>query len=71
MAPKSHRWKAAERCAAIPDAEQKGNEAASLPRPSKRRRPVAFPAKGDVCGFETARPTPGRFSFLLVAARDC
>ena len=49
MAPSAIDAKEAERSAAIADAKQKGNEAASLPRPSNRCRPVAFPAKGDTC----------------------
>jgi hypothetical protein len=38
MAPNAIDAKAAERCAANADAKQKGNEAASLPRPSNRCR---------------------------------
>ena len=34
--------------------EQKGNEAASVPRPSNRRRPVAFPAKRGMCRLSAA-----------------
>jgi hypothetical protein len=55
MAPNAIDAKAAERCAANADAKQKGNEAASLPRSSDRRRPVAFPAEGDTRNADRLR----------------
>jgi hypothetical protein len=73
MAPSAIDAKAAERCAAIADAKQKGNEAASLPAPvtDVALSPSPHSATPVVCAFPCAGPCRRSGLVSQMSSRPC